>query len=250
MDVEMVPTTINKRWTLLLPKHRADRGAEWDVWEKERLAAMHEVIHPGDVIYDIGAEEGDFPGLWASWGADVVLFEPNPKVWPNIRAIFDANGFDRKFVGRYVGFASDETAGPSVDWAVEHIGHFDQYPRWPLCAYGPVIGDHGFAHLSQQADVIPQIRIDDFVRFRMGPPPTVITIDVEGSELRVLHGAAEVLAEHHPQVFVSVHSDRVWMDEQYNNVDAADVVDFMQVCGYTSCRQLAVDHEEHWWFSA
>lgn len=232
-----VPTLINDRWTLLLPEHRASRP-EWPTWEKERLAAMHDVIRPGDVVIDVGAEEGDLPGLWASWGARVVLFEPNPLVWPNIRAVWEANGFPAP-AGWFVGFASDcidlDPAGCDVD---------DKPVRgWPRCAYGPVIGDHGFRHLAQEADRTPQVTLDHWCR-ENAVTPDVITIDVEGSELRVLHGAARVLTEHRPVVFVSVHTDEVWMDENYGSVDAADVDEWMAGLGYRSVF-LALDHERH-----
>jgi hypothetical protein len=64
----VTPTLINGRWPLLLPDHRAARPS-WGWWEATRLAAMHHFIQPGDVVYDVGAEEGDFPCLFSTWGA-------------------------------------------------------------------------------------------------------------------------------------------------------------------------------------
>jgi len=51
-------------------------------WEVERLAAMHAVVKPSDVVYDIGAEQGDMTALLASWAFSgaVVAIEPNPWV--------------------------------------------------------------------------------------------------------------------------------------------------------------------------
>lgn len=234
---EMVPTLINDRWTLLLPEHRAARDS-WPTWEKERLAAMHDTIRPGDVVVDIGAEEGDFPGLWASWGADVVLFEPNPRVWPNIRAIWEANGF-RPPLGWFVGFASDETDlnPPHCDVRAEPVD------GWPACAYGPIIGNHGFRHLAEQTDTTPQVTLDDWCA-EHGIRPDVLTIDVEGSELRVLRGADRLLYEDHPTVFVSIHTDEVWMDEKYDRVSEPDVTAWMHAHGYSG-QHLITDHEMH-----
>lgn len=268
----MIPTTINERWTLLLPEHRAVR-AEWPVWEKERLAAMHEVLaHNGtltdgpeicrDLVYDIGAEEGDFPALWASWGADVVLVEPNPKVWPNIRAIFEANELEDRLRGWWVGFAGDSTSndGRSAaqlrDWIEEHVldpgiesdvheavGAAAYSPaRWPQCAYGRIIGDHGFLVLPERPDC-PSRTIDELA-VEYGEP-TVITIDVEGAELTVLRGAVAVLSESRPAVFVSVHIDMPWIDEKYPGDTGDKVAEYMQGLGYAG-RHLATDHEEHW----
>ena len=76
-EVRMVPTLMNGRWELRLPSHRAYRR-EWTTppyWEPERLDAMHALIEPGDVVYDVGCEEGDMAGLFASWGAKIVAVD-------------------------------------------------------------------------------------------------------------------------------------------------------------------------------
>jgi hypothetical protein len=138
MTVPMIPTAINGRddWTLLLPEHRHFRR-EWPWFEAGRLHAMRHFIGDGDVVFDIGAEEGDFPALWATWGAEVVLVEPNDRVWPNIRAIFEANDLGHRVLATFSGFAGPEPRDlPEQSWL-----HVD---GWPNSAYGAVIGDHGF----------------------------------------------------------------------------------------------------------
>jgi FkbM family methyltransferase len=265
----MLPTTINDRWTLLLPEHRHAR-TEWPVWEKERLAAMHDVIAPQTmreqlyrfcydaegpvvdppelprhVVFDIGAEEGDFPALWASWGADVVMVEPNPKVWPNIRAIFDANGLRDRVRGCHVGFAGDEWRAGS--WNPQPGGNDDRPDDvcgdcgWPRCAHGPVIGDHGFLVLPERPEV-PVTTIDTLAADY--GDPTVITIDVEGAELTVLRGAHVTLKEARPVVFVSIHLDLPWIDEKYPGDTEERVYAYMNGLGYVGT-ELAVDHEKH-----
>lgn len=238
---ECIPVAINGRadWTLLLPPHRAARP-EWPVWEKERLAAMSTVIGPGDVVYDVGAEEGDFPALWALWGASVVLAEPNPKVWPNIRLIFEANGLPDPLLC-WPGFFGGTLHYPLDSPSYEH--HHDGRP-WPPCAYGPVIGDHGFCQLNERPD-IAKATIDAVVGGWGVPPPTVITMDVEGSELHVLQGAEQTLLTHRPQVFVSVHPQ--FLQEQYGQTPE-ELDAFMVAVGYEGVH-LATDHERHMWYS-
>lgn len=242
-DVEMVPCRINGNWDLILPRHRAER-AEWHTdagWERERLDSMHAHLEPGMTIIDVGAEEGDFPGLWASWGCRVALIEPKAETWSNIRAVWDGNRFLPPRA-MFVGFASDVTdlhpADPYLPATGYHLGS-----GWPACAYGEVIADHGFAHLSEQADSIPQTTLDDFAA-RSGFVVDAVTIDVEGSELRVLHGAARILTVYRPHVWVSVHADRPWMEAQYSGVDVGDVTRLMESHGYR-CEVLAEDHELH-----
>lgn len=239
-EAEMIPTVINERWTLLLPSHRAER-AEWPHWERDRTAAVVATIEAlserlvrRPVVFDIGAEEGDLPGLWSYVGADLCLFEPNYRVWPNIRAIFEANDLDPP-LRCWVGFAGDVD---EYDFAVP-------FTSWPECAYGDVIGDHGFCHLWERPD-IPKVTIDSFV-IGTGIRPDVINMDVEGSEGRVLAGAGQTLLNARPVVFVSVHPP--FMESMFDKYgDTPESLHaFMDGCGYDAVH-LVTDHEEHWRF--
>lgn len=194
---EMVKTVLNGEFEIIIPKHRADRP-DWyqpSGWEKPRLKDMHERIGPGDVVYYVGAEEGEFPALCQMWGAEVYLFEPNPKVWPNIKAIWEANGLSDPV--SFSGFASNETAllGQEVRTG------------FPPCADEEIIGAHGFKELYQEAENYPQVRLDDVCGQMGHQPPTVISFDVEGSEWQVLRGAEQTLREHHPTLFASIHPE-------------------------------------------
>ncbi len=72
----------------------------------------------------------------------MLLVEPNPKVWPNAKAIWEAN--DLKFpMGLFEGFASNIT---SKD-ALEHI----YSDGWMPHANEEVIGNHGFKELYLEA---------------------------------------------------------------------------------------------------
>jgi FkbM family methyltransferase len=200
---EMVRALLNGEYQIVLPKHRAERP-EWytpEGWERHRLGALHWAVksQPDPVVYYVGAEEGEMAALCQMWGAQMVLFEPNPRVWPNIRAIWEANELTPPWC--FVGFASNATDlnPPNGEPRREGTG------IWPDCACGPVIGDHGFKELYQEADAFPQIRIDDLPADV--PPPTVITFDVEGSEWQVLRGAEQTIREHKPILVASIHPE-------------------------------------------
>lgn len=247
-EVRMVPTLLNGRWPLLLPSHRAYRR-EWTTppyWEPERLAAMADVIGPSDVVYDIGAEEADMTAIWALLGADVVAVEANYDVWPNIRAIFEANNLTERVHGWFVGFAGEELRDRPA-WDGEHVsgearwGDEQAVRNWPSCAYRPLIGDHNFMNLNERPDC-PVITIDRLAELH--GPPTVITIDTEGSELTVLRGAYRTLKEHRPRVFVSVHQDHPWVDLAYPGDDGEALAAYMRSVGYYG-KDLALDHELH-----
>jgi FkbM family methyltransferase len=199
------------------------------------------------VVYDIGAEEGDFPALFSSWGCDVVLFEPNDRVWPNIRAIWEANQL-RPPLAMFVGFAgldddhSIRIGKADPEWALPER-------NWPMAAYGEVIGDHGFKTMPEYPE-IPRCSIDEMARSIR--PPTAITIDVEGAEYEVLLGAMNTLKEHRPKVWVSVHHD--FARDTYGMPDVLSAIQTLfEEAEYpldpaTGERGvfIASDHEDHW----
>jgi FkbM family methyltransferase len=201
--VEMVQTKVNGMFDIILPKHRADRE-EWHTekgWERQRLNSLMLNLGKKDVVYYVGAEEGEFPALINKYcGSQVVLFEPNPKVWPNMKAIWDANGLVVP-EGMFEGFASDTDRIVGEEHTIKAL-HTD----WPDHAKNEVIGNHGFKELNKEADTYDQIKIDTFVEVS-GIVPTALSIDVEGAEGRVLRGAEKTLREHHPKIWLSLHPE-------------------------------------------
>lgn len=245
-DVKMEKTLINGKWTLSLPEHRAARehwgtwydpatGEEKFGWEPERLDSMHRNIGPGDVVFDVGTEEGDLSALYQSWigngDGGVVLWEPNPRVWANIFAIWTANDLTPP-LGFVNGFAADINREVSL-LTIDH---------WPDDAMGEVISDHGFCVLWERPD-IPSLRIDDYVAMT-GQHPTIITIDVEGAEANVLEGAIDTLQECKPIVYCSIHPQ--FMQETFDR-NPYELHAYMMYLGFRE-KHLATDHEDHWVF--
>lgn len=243
----MKNTLINGKWELILPDHRAARP-EWPVWEMERLEAMHMAVtgladmfkmtlqfDRKPVVLDIGAEEGDFPALYSKWGADVILFEPNDRVWPNIKAIWEANNLDRP-LGCFSGFASSKTDLKGKDYTELAL-------CWPPSADGELIRDHGFKELADPGE-IPETTVDDYLRWVMRTVD-VITMDVEGSEFEALKGAAETIKSFKPVIFVSIHPESMF---HYFKQYTAELVKFVADLGYTH-DVLAFDHEFHFIFT-
>jgi len=229
MTTKMVNVKVNGKWDILLPDHRAARP-EWTSesgWEKARLDHINATTKPGDIIYYVGAEEGDMSGLLAQWGAVVVMFEPNPLVWPNVKAIWEANQLDTGVV--YDGFASSID---SEDWqsgltTIEDIE-------------GEMIPDHGFKNLCEVDGTIPQVKLDTYSDF-FGIFPDMISIDVEGAEFEVLKGAEKVIDEHHPRIYLSLHPEFLWqIYEIYSN----DVRQWLRDKGYKETL-LDYQHEVH-----
>lgn len=243
MDVVHYPegglmlTTVNGQWEVVLPPHRAVRP-EWQTgWERERLDSMHRELSRLDrpVVFDVGTEEGDLSVLYATWGCRVVLVEPNPRVWPNVRWCFDHNM--EKPLGWWNGFAGPKTIIPDG-----HIGEPYSGEDWPAAAYGELIGDHGFLNLSERPDV--PVTTLDHLSDLVGEAPAAITMDIEGAELAAMRGAGGILDHHRPLVWISVHPQ--FSIDMYA-ATREDLLVFMAGHGYQS-ELLAVDHEQHFLF--
>ena len=223
---------INGKWPLNLLDHRAERP-EWPYWEAHTLALAHSLIDEGTVVWDVGSEEGDFPALFGTWGDEVVLIEPNPYVWPQIKIHWEANNTHEP-LACLVGLASDhiDLANPDYDAGFT--------AGWPNAALGEVWPAHGFRHIWEHAHTSPQFRLD---RLPL-KPPNLIMMDIEGGELLALRGCKDVLLDHHPDVLVSIHP--AFLRDLYGQTKQ-DVVEFMDSVGYEG-RWYCTDHEEHYWF--
>lgn len=233
--VEMVKCRVNGQWDIILPKHRADRP-EWYTekgWEKERLNSMHERIKKGDTVLYIGNEEGDMSGIIASWGANLILVEPNANVWPNTKVIWDANGLKMpEFC--FVGFACNNDY-----YTFGHTREHYTIDSFPDCAYGDVISNHGFMELRNHN--APEIKIDTLTLKYVSGSIKHISIDVEGSEWEVLKGAEETIRHHKPNLWVSIHPE--FMIQQYGQY-SGDLRKWIKDFGYKETL-LDYSHECH-----
>jgi FkbM family methyltransferase len=229
---EMKKVIVNGEFEITLPDHRAARP-EWyepKGWEKPRLKHMSENISSGDVMYYVGAEEGEFAALCQMWGAEVVVFEPNPKVWSHFPLLWSANNLDLPMVC-IPGFASDKINSLSRIY----------YNEWPPEVNDVIEAAHGFKELYLEGETYGQITIDSCVYDHGIKPPTAISLDVEGSEWRVLGGAEKVLREHKPKIWLSGHPEfmlQQWNESLYN------LRQWIKGLGYTEII-LDYQHEVH-----
>jgi FkbM family methyltransferase len=234
---EMKKVIVNGEFEITLPDHRAARP-EWyepKGWEKPRLRHMSENISSGDVMYYVGAEEGEFAALCQMWGAEVVLFEPNPKVWSHFPLLWSANNLDLPIVC-IPGFASDKINNLSRIY----------YNEWPPEANNVIEAAHGFKELYLEGESYGQITIDSCVYDHGIKPPTAISLDVEGSEWRVLGGAEKVLREHKPKIWLSGHPEfmlQQWNESLYN------LRQWIKGLGYTEII-LDYQHEVHLYYES
>lgn len=233
----MKPACWNGEHHLLLPDHIAD----WDAtanWERARFASMQRHLTPEMVLFDIGTEHGSISAVYARWVRTMVLFEPSPDFWPNIRMTWEANQLPPPaawFVG-LVG--TDDHPDPDVDYDDRDIN------GWPACAWSddetPAM-PYRYTHNEKHAVTTRHTSIDAWIA-RHHITPDAITIDVEGAELDVLRGASWTLDTVRPVVWVSIHPDL--MERDYPGATREVLQAYMGERGYRG-EHLGTDHEEH-----
>lgn len=199
-------------YSIGLPTHRHQFHLEHPEWHKAWLDSIRQTLKPDDVVVDVGAEQGDLSALVASWVPDggVWLVEPVAKFWPTIRTIFEVNGLEP--LGSFVGFASDEQTGVKARRG------------FPAEAHHRMVNEPGFQHLNERAD-LPAGRLEDLIP----DEPSAVLIDVEGAELKVLHGTEMWLIMNRPHIWCAVHPES--MRDRYGH-DPNDLLAYMAGFGY------------------
>lgn len=219
----------NPEWTYWVP----DSVADWDApshWERERLASMQRWLHPGMVLYDIGTEHGWLTAVYGQWCGyeNVVLVEPSPEFWPNIKGVWQSNAFPEPLAA-FQAFCGANMNGLPLSEV------------WPACSYGPEVGGMAYRYIDKHTD-IPTVTVDHIAA--VVAPPAALTIDVEGAELLVLHGAGMVLSKFRPYVWVSIHDDL--MERDFGHKPEM-LHEYMDDHAYES-QFIHRDHEQHWLF--
>jgi FkbM family methyltransferase len=151
--------------------------------------ALRRTIAPGAVVWDAGAHIGFFTLLSARLAGEqgrVVAFEPVPENAQIVRFSAMRSGL-----------------GDRVEVREQALGR--RSGREELL----VVGEAGWSHLASRGNVagvterrqVEVVAMDDVP----GPPPDVIKLDIEGSEVDALLGATRLLAQARPVLVIELH---------------------------------------------
>jgi FkbM family methyltransferase len=150
-------------------------------WDDHVLAACLENCRQGGTFYDIGANLGYIALSIAnrrSKGLAVLAFEPNPELAAAVALAVQSNGLAVSVFDT----ALDQASGEVDFFIPSHAIHASFESR-----------ERGARHLK-----VPTVRLDDLVLSGALPAPTVMKIDVEGAEMRVINGAESTLQKYKP----------------------------------------------------
>ena len=153
-------------------------------YEKEQTLAFEQLVKPGGVMFDVGAHVGYYTLLSAKLvGAEgkVLAFEAMPR-----NAAYLRQHVSRNRCANVEVIEGAVSNGPGTARFARGTGT----GTGKLTAEGPI--------------EVRTMSLDDVAAER-GLAPTSIKIDVEGAEELVLDGAARVLRESRPVIFLSTH---------------------------------------------
>jgi FkbM family methyltransferase len=196
--------------------HRRYRQGELHEPPVTRDLANH--AREARVFADIGAHVGYYSCVAGALNdrLQLFLFEMNQDMIPVIEQNLRENGrSDAVVVNRPV---ADRRR-------VVSYARSSREPGLSMCAADSVRAD--------QCVLVEAITLDEFFA-EAGSCPDLLKIDVEGAELDVLRGAREMIAQHHPTMFVEVHPNKL----NDFGASAQQVYDFLRAHDYSIQRYL------------
>jgi FkbM family methyltransferase len=170
-------------------------------------------LHPGDTFYEIGSHIG-FLSLSAARlvgdKGEVVAFEADPANAARIEEHIGRNSLRQTRVI------------PQAVWSRSGQLRFKRASLLSSRNTGAVLNNSDCDSRSEIIEV-EAVSLDDYVR--VNRPPCFIKIDVEGAEMHVLEGAANLISEKKPVLLCEIHSAEIgsqaqtWLRAKSYNVE-------------------------------
>jgi FkbM family methyltransferase len=176
-----------------------DLQTEKDYWlgvyEPNLQQAIKDLIQPGWVVYDVGANIGYISLMLAkavTAAGHVYAFEALP------------DNFAR--VQKNVRLNSLQDLVTPVHAAVIEASHPVTFLVGPSNGMGKVSGSAGRQEVVyEQSLTVPGLSLDDYVYELGNPAPQVVKMDIEGGEVLALPGMRRILDEAHPLMLLELH---------------------------------------------
>ena len=179
-----------RRTTLLsTPAGRAVFATAYELYkltiEAGPIRQLKPFVAPSTFVLDIGANVGFFTRRFARWvsgNGRVIALEPEPKNFEQLVATIN-----RKRLSALV----DPIQAAAAE--AEGTAFLKLNPDNPA--------DH---RLGENGLSVPTVTVDRLMEERGWPSVSLIKIDVQGGEFRVLQGAKRTIARNHPALFIEI----------------------------------------------
>ncbi len=178
------------------------------IWDADHLKALAKLVRRGTTVIDVGANVGFYTRRFAEWvrpGGEVIAIEPEEVNFATLKRVIARRGLVNV---RGVQAVASESAGFLC---------LQKNPFHPA--------DHRIAPAGVK---VSAVTIDDVLRERGRPNVSLMKIDVQGAEERVLRGALETLQKLRPAVFMEVDEAAL----RAMGSSAESVLELMVSCRY------------------
>lgn len=178
----------------LVAPRRSDPGFFEGSYERPMQEAIDDMLSPGDVFYDIGANLGFFSLVAARKVGPtgrVYAFEPVPRNADAIRRTVARNKLDSLSV---LPVAAGARSCRSDLWLTEHVG-------------GASLASASAPPDRLRKIEVEVIALDDWIEQARLKAPDLIKIDVEGAELDALAGLERILSRQRPALLCELDDE-------------------------------------------
>lgn len=197
-----------------------DLKKEKDYWlgtyEPELQAVISDLVKPGQIVYDIGANIGFITLLFTKRIGDqghVYAFEALPANVTRLIHNIELNALEEWVT--------------IIQAAVQDQSGQAEFLVAPSTGMGKVNGSAGRASVDYEASIqVEGISIDGFIEDTRNLLPDILKIDIEGGEVLALPGMVKLLHAHRPILLIELHG-----------IEAAQVTwDHLKQENYRICR--------------
>jgi FkbM family methyltransferase len=213
-----------------------DRALCWNgpgALEPETVEAFVECCSPARTVVDVGAHSGIYSLIACAVSqAEVIAFEPVPRVFRRLEANVSLNGWAGRCVLREEA-VSDQCNSVFFDVPISSnptSGRLLGVPSPPI------------------ADRTERIRVNAVTLDEAcaGRPVDLVKIDVEGAEAKVLRGARHVIEEHRPTIVIECLPEGPWREIESMLRSLAYEFHHLRDIGKVPTRTLYPDSTRRW----
>lgn len=175
-----------------------DLQMEKDYWlgtyENDLQVTIRELVKPGWVAYDVGANIGYISLLFSRVIGEngfVYAFEANPNNIERLRENLDLNRLTHRV--------------KVIPAAVIDTSRRVTFLIGPSGAMGKVNGSAGRSGVHRRSIEVQGVALDDFIYLDGNHVPQVIKMDIEGGEILAFAGMSRLLEQARPLILLELH---------------------------------------------
>jgi len=185
------------------------------------VRVMRLAMSKGDTFLEVGANHGAFSlmacTIVGSQGA-VIAFEPQPELAGFLQKSFEVNGFSNATVHQ---IALSEKEGSATFYIPINSGFAGLY--------------QGFSGKGRHKKLhVPLVTLDRQIKDLKTPGQLFIKLDVEGSELPFLRGAANTVRERRPTILMEINPESA----AAAGYAVADLISKLKELGYSRFAEM------------